>query len=81
LLKSIDERLSAGEWLVGNKITIIDFWVAGIVYTNILGNPHSDYPKDRREEVLDLFPNFKKYGERYRSTIKTYLESREPLKI
>jgi len=68
-LQSINSQLARGEWLVGNKMTIVDFWVAGCLYTGILGNPHSEYPKEQREEILDLFPHFRKYGERYSSTI------------
>lgn len=45
-IETINLRLADGEWLVGNKITIADFWVAGILYTNVLANPQSVFPAE-----------------------------------
>ena len=44
-LDGIEERCGAGEFLVGNTLTIADFYVAGL-YTNFCTNPDVPFAKE-----------------------------------
>ena len=63
-LAKIEERCGAGEFLVGNTLTCADFYIGGL-YTNYCANPDITFAKDQWAAVLDKFPNFKAYGQRY----------------
>lgn len=63
-------------FLVGDKITIADFALAALAYSSFLNenNPNRQQPL----EVVEKFPNFKKYTEGLKDHIKTHLETRKP---
>ena len=63
-LERIDARCAAGNFLVGDNLTIADFYIGGL-YTNYLANPEITFAQDRWAATLEKFPNFKAYGERY----------------
>ena len=48
-------------WLVGDKITIADFFIGGL-YTNYLANEHIKFGKEAWASILEKYPNFKAYG-------------------
>ena len=70
-LEEINDRCKSG-WLVGNKISLADFWVGGL-YTNWMNSQHAAYGKDQWPELLAKYPNFKAYGERYSKEISKHL--------
>ena len=73
-LDEINEKCKDG-WLVGDKISLADFFVGGL-YTNYLANEHITYGKDEWKSLLDKYPNFKGYGERYAAENAAWLASR-----
>ena len=76
-LESIDAACAKGQFIAGEKLTIADFCVGGI-YTNYVVNPKIDYgPAEKWTEILEKFPNFKAYGERFAAEMKEHLEKRE----
>ena len=62
-MAKLEERCAAGEFLVGKSLTCADFYVGGL-YTNHFANPEI-YEKEKWDELLTKYPNFKAYGERY----------------
>ena len=70
-LDKIDQRCSEGEFLVGNTLTIADFYIGGL-YTNYLANPNGTFAMDKRAAILEKYPNFKAYGERYAEATKAW---------
>ena len=73
-LDEINDRCKSG-WLVGDKITIADFFIGGL-YINYLTNEHVAYGKDRWPQILEKYPNFKAYGKRYAKEVSGYIASR-----
>ena len=74
-LKSIDHLCAKGEFLVGDSLTTADFWIGGL-YTNFCANENVGFAKERWQAILEEFPNFKAYGERFAQANSTYLGSR-----
>lgn len=74
-LTEIDGNLTKSKFLCGDNLTIADFTI-GALYTNYVANPHTTFAKDRFAKVLQDFPNFKAYGERFAEANKEYLASR-----
>ena len=52
------------DWLVGDRMTIADFWIAGL-YTNFLSNDQIGFAKERFQAVLKAYPAFEEYGKRF----------------
>ena len=75
LLEVIADRLAAGSWMVGGRLTIADFMV-GQIYTNYLANPHIVYGKEEFAAFLEANPTFKAFGERFALENKAHLDSR-----
>ena len=73
-LDEIGDRLESG-WLVGDKITIADFFIGGL-YTNYLANDAITFGKESWPTILEKYPKFKAYGERYAAENADYLGSR-----
>ena len=67
------EPLCENDWLVGKFLTIADFWVGGL-YTNFCNNPNISFAKDKWKDVLNKWPNFKAYGERFSKHFEDYLK-------
>lgn len=75
-LKAIDGELTKGTFYGGlSKITAADFCVGG-VYTNFAANPNVGFAKEKWAALLEQYPNFKAYGERFSAEMKAYLSSR-----
>ena len=72
-LKSIEERLGKSKWLVGDKISMVDFWV-GAMYTdkitNQAGKAHVFAP------IVKQFPNYIRYGEDFKKENAAWLAKR-----
>ena len=62
-LKEHDAAFGSGQWLVNNQLSAADFAI-GSLYTNYFNNP-ACYGFDRFQELMNEFPNFKAYGERF----------------
>ena len=74
-LTDIIEPLCAkSKFLVGEKVTLADFWVSGL-YTNVATNKLVFAP-EKWADLLSKFPNFKAYGERFTKELEFYLASR-----
>lgn len=78
LLSVVEPLCAKGGWLVGDSLTIVDFWIGGI-YTNFINERSINYAQDKWPTCLDSFPNFKAYGERFSEEMKVRLEYREPV--
>ena len=74
-LKQVEPICARGEFLVGDSLTIADFWIGGL-YTNFCTNEAVGCAKEQWATALDEFPNFKAYGERFAEANKTYLAAR-----
>ena len=75
LLDVVEPICAKGEFLVGSKLTIADFWIGGL-YTNFINNKNIPYAQDKWGTCLDNYPNFKAYGERFSEAVKGRLDSR-----
>ena len=62
-LDSIDAACAKGQFLCGANLTVADFAV-GCLYTNYFNNA-GVFKSQNWKYVLDKFPNFKAYGERF----------------
>ena len=60
---------------MGNKLTIADFWIGGL-YTNLINNPNKTFAHDKWDKVLEDFPNFKAYGERFAKANESHMSTR-----
>ena len=75
-LQEIDPKCGGDtKFLLGDKLTIADFWIGGF-YTNYAANPNIDYAPERWAALLEEYPNFKAYGERFTEENKAYLKKR-----
>lgn len=77
-LDRIEPLLSNGGWLVGDKISIADFWIGGL-YTNYAANPAVGYGKDGEwAALLAKYPAFEAYGKRFAEANKEWIAKRHP---
>lgn len=76
----VEPLCEKGQWLVGNDLTIADFWIGGM-YTNFINNINITYAQEKWSTCLDNFPHFKAYGERFTKTMKSHLELRNQYPI
>ena len=80
-LSKIDPYCAQGKFILGgDNMTIADFALGGL-YTNYLNNPSMSFAKDKWAALLDQFPNFAAYGERYVAANEAYLSKRAPAPI
>lgn len=70
----LEPILSKNKFLLGDKVTLADFWLGGI-YTNYAANKEI-YAPERWADTLSKFPHFKAYGERFSGEMSGYLASR-----
>ena len=80
LLSVVEPLCAKGEFLVGSKLTIADFFIGGL-YTNYINNKNVTFAHDKWPTCLDSFPNFKAYGERFSAAVKGRLDARPPCPI
>ena len=73
-MKNVEPYLD-GQWLVGDKITIADFWIGGL-YTNFMNHAALGYCADDWAKTKEAYPKFCAYGERYAAENAAYLASR-----
>jgi glutathione S-transferase len=76
-MKEIDSFLGDG-WLVGDKMTIADFWI-GTFYTNIINHDQLEEKlkcKDERAKFKTDFPKFAAYGERFAKENANWIKTR-----
>lgn len=70
-LENIEPLCEGNTWLVGDKLSIADFWIGGL-YTNMLANDNVGFAKEKFTEVLAKYPTFAAYGERYVAATQDY---------
>lgn len=75
LMEKLAKFIPATGFLCGEKLTIADFWIAGL-YTNFINYPSLAYGKDEWAAVKAKYPAFTAYGERYAEANKTWLSTR-----
>ena len=80
LLGVVEPLCEKGQFLVGDKLTVADFWIGGL-YTNFINNKSIGFAADKFAAALDNFPHFKAYGERFSEAVKGRLESRDAYAI
>merc|ERR1712086_389273 len=74
--KLIDDKCKEG-FLVGDSLTTADFFIGGTIYTQILNNTVHWLPNDKKAAILEQWPNFKAYGERYAAANDKWLSKGE----
>ena len=71
----LEPMLAKNTFIMGDKLTVVDFWVAGILYcdkADCSKNPDQALWKP----VLAKNPNFKRYGEAYKKENAAWLMKR-----
>jgi glutathione S-transferase len=63
------------QFLVSDNLTTADFWV-GSLYTNYFVNPNICFAKDRWAPILDKYPNWKAYGDRFVAANDSWMQKR-----
>ena len=74
-LKTLESYVSKGEFIAHDKLSAADFVIGGL-YCNYFNNKHITFATDKFAKILEDFPNFKAYGERFSAEIESYLASR-----
>ena len=74
-LDFLEPYLAEGQFLCGEKLTIADFVIGGL-YVNTIINDKAPFGKEKWNDLLMQYPNFKNYGERFREANKAYLDKR-----
>lgn len=75
-LNNIEPIVERNKWLVGDKMTVADFWIGGL-YTNMLANDKVGFARDKFAEVLAKYPAFTAYGERFVAATQDYQDKRQ----
>ena len=69
-------------WCIGDGsiFYICDFFV-GSIYTDFFKNPHSWAKQDKKDTILNKYPKFKDYGERFitQSNVKEWFKDRDAI--
>ena len=73
IMKAFDKDMKHGKFLVGDELCYADFFIGGI-YTNWFTNPKF-YAPERWTKLMNEYPNFKAYGERFKKEMADYLSS------
>lgn len=71
----LEPRLDDG-WLVGDNLTVADFW-AGSIYCDFFVNPNIPYGGDKWAKALEKYPKFAAYGKRFAAANKAHLSKRD----
>ena len=79
-LSFLEPKLANGGWLVGNKLTVADFFAVQI-YTSYFANPNVTFAQDKFASLLEQYPNYKAFGERFVAENKAHIDARPPLPI
>ena len=64
-----------GTWLVGDKMTVADFYLGG-VYTNYMNSASLGYCADDWANTKKSYPKFCAYGEKYAAEVAKHLANR-----
>lgn len=76
-LAYVEPFAAKGKWLTGDKLQGCDFYWGGL-YVNWFTNVNVGYGKGRWETLIEKFPAFKAFGERFRAENSKYLSTRRP---
>ena len=79
-LENISKYIKADGFLVGDKLTIADFWVGGL-YTNFMNHAAIGFAADKWAACKEKYPLFAAYGERFALENEAYLSSRPVVPI
>jgi len=79
-LDLIDPHCAKGQFIVGEKLCVADFWIGGL-YTTFFSNPAVGFAKDRFDAILAKYPNFQAYGERFAAANEKWISTRVPAPI
>ena len=77
-LTKLEKDLNHGNFIVGNELCFADFLIGGM-YVNFATNPMM-YSPDRWVKLLNDFPKYKAYGERFKKEMASYLNSDKRIK-
>ena len=58
---SIEPRLTKSKWLIGENITMIDFWVGAFACDQVVNPNHTEKDEEKWAEILNKCPNFRRY--------------------
>ena len=78
-MEKLKERLARGGWLVGRRMTIVDYLI-GSIYTDRATNELC-YGRDEWASFLRKYQDFEAYGKRFAAENSEYLSSRKPRPI
>lgn len=74
-LDMIEPILAKSTFIMGDKLTVVDFWVASHLYCDKANEPLNP-AYDLWKPVLAKYPNFKRYGEAYKKENAAWLMKR-----
>ena len=77
IFKSLEKRSAANstrQFFVGDKITLADFALFGVIYTGVYNNESQAAPIMR--DLWDSHPHLKEYAESLGKIFHDYLETR-----
>lgn len=78
-LKVVEGELAkhSNNWVCGDKLTVADFWIGGL-YVNVFTNPNrpQNWGSEEFAKLMNDFPNYKAYGEKFAAEIKPRLDTR-----
>ena len=63
-MKQLAPYLLDTGFLVGDQLTIADFWIAGL-YVNLWNNPIGNFAPERWAQAKVDYPAYAAYGERF----------------
>ena len=74
-MKIVDPFLKETGFLVGNKLTIADFYIGGL-YVSRANDPNIGFASEEWANFKTAYPKFTLYGERVAAANKAYLDGR-----
>ena len=72
----LDSMLAKNTWIMGDKLTVVDFWV-GACYCDKMTNPKNDpYQAGMWKTIIGKCPNVKRWGEAFKKENAEWLMKR-----
>ena len=70
----LEEGLGKSTWIIGEKLTVADFWV-GSFYCDQISNEKSTY-YTQYQQMVKQFPNLVRFGEAFKKENSVWLSIR-----
>jgi hypothetical protein len=81
-IAKIEPLVECSKFILGDKLTVIDFWVGALYCDKICNKDKNNAKHDACwAEVLKKYPNFKRFGEDFKKENADWLMKRSPLEF